>query len=526
MPLPRRALVWSVAAAVSAPACAESPHVDEPLSSPGDDSGGETAELEPPGDTTTGTWELGEPAPCADPVDEVSWADHSDRLWGGEGTLPGQSAGCVALVDDGDDWLIAATVSGGDVSWLRLGEGQGGTEDITPGAVRLRVEDLDQDGEADALVFARSLQVGWSFATEDATWEVLIDDDDGCDVGEVGIGDVDGDGDLDLVVPDLDRCGDGTRHRALWSYVGDRRYEPVEGGLEVAEGFWGMAFDVLTIDIDDDGDLDQYWCNDLGNELAPNGWLHNEQGVLVEAADLGADIAAHCMGVSVGDLDGDGRWDLYVGANREHMLLLGADDGWVDHTHALGMPGFGSEQMAWGSAFVDVDNDGLQDLLVATSDFAGSDYLPYPLWLIRQTEDGHEEIGLEEIGAARGLPQEAAPRGLVAAELNGDGVVDLVVADAMRPPWLLLSEGCTAAHWVEVAAPRGSLVTVWAGDRFWRAQAASDPGFGASQPPVAHIGLGDVETIDHIVVDVPYLGRAELVGPIDVDRRVELVALD
>ena len=481
----------------------------------------DTAHSEP--STTSGTWTLGAEEACTDPLPTVAWTDHSDQLWGGDPVeAAGQPAGCIAVEPVGADWLITATVAGGDLAWTTPG-GTPTTQEISPGVVRLRVLDLDGDGVSDALIFARSLQVGWSYASDDAVWEVLVAETEGCMIGELGVIDLDGDGDLDLVAADLAGCNDPESYAGgVLENQGDRQFVASDAAAEIDPGFWGVPFDTLTLDIDDDGDPDQYWCHDLGNEVAPNGWLLNEGGILVEAPDQGADIAAHCMGVSAGDVDGDGHWDLYVGANREHMLLMGSESGWIDYTQVRELPDFGEAQMAWGSAFVDIDNDGLLDLTVTTSDFATPSWQPYPIWMLRQQEDGT----FTEDSAELGFAQETAARGLVATDLNSDGVVDFVIADAMRPPWLFLSEGCTDDAWLTVEAPRGSIVRVEAEGRSWQTVASADPGFAASQPAVAHLGLGDAEVIDRVVVDVPWQGEAVLAGPLSPRRRLVLSSVE
>jgi len=472
------------------------------------------------GDGTTGTWTIGPVEPCEDPAPSATWSDRSELLWGADRDHElGQPAACAALVRGEQDWIVAVTTAESDLAWRSLDGSVSEQREMTPKVVRLRVEDLDGDGQLDALAFSRSLQVGWSFATGEAQWEVLYDEDAGCEFREVGVIDLEGDGDLDLVVPDLLACEDEQAwDGAVLANLGDRVFggpEPLDG---VSFDFWGVAFDALAMDIDEDGDQDLYVCHDLGREIAENGWLYNTDGVLAEGDDRGSDVATHCMGVSVGDVDQDGSWDLYIAANREHFLLLGSDAGWTDHARAWGLPSYDSEQMSWGSAFADLDNDGLLDLVATTSDFIQGDPIPYPIWILRQVATGV----MEEVGAAWGFAQQTVARGVVVTDLDGDGVVDLVVADALGTPWLYLSDGCTADNWVEVEAPRASLVTVEADGRRWRAVATPEPGFGASQPPVVHIGLGDVDVIDRVVVEVPYRDRAVFEGPLEARRRLLL----
>lgn len=110
---------------------------------------------------------------------------------------------------------------------------------------------------------------------------------------------------------------------------------------------------------------------------------------------------------------------------------------------------------------------------------------------------------------------------MLARDLNGDGVLDFVFSDQLRQPWLFLSEGCTAASWLDDEAPNGSRVVVHADGETWTALVAGAPGvFASSSPssPSAHIGLGDHETIDGIEIFVPGEGRQLLPGPIEARR--------
>jgi hypothetical protein len=125
-----------------------------------------------------------------------------------------------------------------------------------------------------------------------------------------------------------------------------------------------------------------------------------------------------------------------------------------------------------------------------------------------------------EVGDDWGLPQETGSRGLIAHDLNEDGILDLLAADFERDPWVLLSDGCTSNNWVQVEAPTGTIVTAVAGDQRWMAIANRHQGFGSSQPPVAHIGLGEIEEVDYIHLQVPWYGEAWLVGPSTTRRRL------
>ncbi|MFO0974458.1 MAG: VCBS repeat-containing protein [Phycisphaerae bacterium] len=142
-------------------------------------------------------------------------------------------------------------------------------------------------------------------------------------------------------------------------------------------------------DFDNDGDPDLYVSNDFGR----NNLYRNDGGHFTDvAAELGVEDQAAGMGVCWGDVNNDGRLDLYVsnmyssagrrisyqprfhqqspadvrrGAQRlaqgNTLFVSGADGRFVDATNAAGVR---LGRWSWGSKFVDLNNDGLLDLLV------------------------------------------------------------------------------------------------------------------------------------------------------------------
>lgn len=121
------------------------------------------------------------------------------------------------------------------------------------------------------------------------------------------------------------------------------------------------------------------------------------------------------------------------------------------------------------------------------------------------------------------LPGERAGtwRAAVADDLNGDGVLDVLLTRATAAPRLYLSQGCTAAAWLAVHAPDGSRVVVEAGGRQQVALVSLDSGFGANRRPVAWFGLGDAEAVDAVTVTLPWTGEARRVaGPLAPRRHL------
>jgi hypothetical protein len=444
--------------------------------------------------------------------------DTSETLW--DTTIRGHvELGAAGIVEADGRTLILATDSQGLAWWTLNGEenGERGRDTELERDGKFLADDLDGDGVTDLVVFHTLVEVGWSFGTHDETWTTVLEPSDSCFQAELTTLDADGDGDPDLLLPKGVDCTDMEYRPMVLVNEGDRTWsEPVE--IDGDPGHWGDTFDLTVFDFDGDGSPDTYVCNDNGPIIAPNTvYLNDGNGALYVGDALGADVTSYCMGSSVGDLDGDLDLDLYVaGSNNEFALIQGIA-GFSDGAASYGWEATSFPEMPWGSAIVDVNNDGYEDLLTTTSDFSFmSDHESYPIRL-RMRDAGGD---WKEKGEQFDIPQQTSSRGLVVRDLNDDGIVDLLAADFERNPWLLLSDGCTEENWVEVTAPPGTVVRIETENQSWIAPALHHGGYGATHPPTAHLGLGGVDTIDRIVLEVPWVGEVVLDGPIEARRRL------
>jgi hypothetical protein len=159
----------------------------------------------------------------------------------------------------------------------------------------------------------------------------------------------------------------------------------VEAGLDVNNRRYSYACSWEDYDLD--GDADLYVANDFGR----NNLYRNDGGKFIDVAgELKVEDISAGMGVTWGDANNDGRPDIYVSnmfssagnriayqrhfrsgdaANpdfqrhaRGNTLFLNGKEGFTDVSVPAGVT---LARWAWGAQFVDLNNDGWEDLYVA-----------------------------------------------------------------------------------------------------------------------------------------------------------------
>jgi hypothetical protein len=222
----------------------------------------------------------------------------------------------------------------------------------------------------------------------------------------------------------------------------------------------GCAF----FDYDNDGWMDIYLVNsgscDFYNPNPPlsNALYHNNRdGTFTDVTKkAGVPGNAYGMGVAAGDYDGDGFADLYVTQYSRGILYHNNGDGtFTDVTEKAGITTLG-----WGTSAVwfDYDNDGRLDLFVcrfvdfdkSKNQFCGNlktgdrwyciprVYNPTACWLFHNNGDGTFTDVSKESGIG-GSPAKAW--GVVAADINNDGYMDLFVANDTVANFLFANRG-------------------------------------------------------------------------------------
>lgn len=223
----------------------------------------------------------------------------------------------------------------------------------------------------------------------------------------------------------------------------------VDATADFGAGASGYGLGVLTVDLNDDGRPDVY----VGNDMSRNFLFWNRGGKLEEGAllagvaldDLGHATAS--MGLDAADFDGSSRPSLLVTNFQRELHSLYRNLGKETFLHqswAAGLAALPRAYVGWGTGFVDVDNDGWEDLVIVNGHVfrhpEGST-VKQPMLLLHNV-DRQGRRTFTNVGGAAGAPFRipAAGRGLAVGDLDNDGWPDLVVTNVNSPAAVLRNE--------------------------------------------------------------------------------------
>lgn len=230
------------------------------------------------------------------------------------------------------------------------------------------------------------------------------------------IGDVDGDGLLDVITPNSD-----FEHIESSENITSVLYGDGQGGL--SEPYAYITGDDIPVgvrlgDLDANGSLDAVVVNSDAGSLTVLINIGDRQ--FVDAGRVSAGTSP--VIADVGDVNGDGVLDVSMTAADEVRVALGRGDGNFEPPTSFSRPG-----LQWSTRLLDLDGDGDIDMLASNTTEAHV----FVWW-----NDG---TGTLQDGG--GLDMPGMPLGIADADVNADGRLDLLVAHSFGMAVLLGSPG-------------------------------------------------------------------------------------
>jgi len=291
---------------------------------------------------------------------------------------------------------------------------------------------------------------------------------------DMDIGDVDFDGDLDLV------CGSSSVTNRLFINDGKGNFKDVTGIQfpTATEGVWG----VTLVDVDRDIDLDVVFTSSSSTKLAKI-YINNAKGTFTDQTStrfpsgFGVNGGRKVIG---GDFDGDGDNDLYFCnyRNQNKLLLNDGKGKFTDATSTHLPTGTFGDYMC---ATADVDEDG--DLDILTANLASGNSLEQNRFYLN---DGKGKF--TDATSTRYFAYTDASTVIALADVDQDGDLDAVIGN-----WIKTNSVAFNQH-RQIYAPNQPVINTTYSLEFYGA-----PGYAKfPQPMVPAVGL--MEAKPHLTI--------------------------
>jgi enediyne biosynthesis protein E4 len=289
--------------------------------------------------------------------------------------------------------------------------------------------------------------------------------------------DLDGDGLLDLVVLrylewDFDDIWCGEHKEGYRSYCHPDTFHPTtslvyhndgqghftEISQKIGLSKPGKGLGIALADYDRDGHIDIFVANDSMPEFLYHNKGHGtfeEVGFISGVAVDGEGHTYAGMGVDFADYNNDGEPDLVITDLAKQMYALYRNNGDDNFTYDTFPSGLGRITMlhsGWGVRFLDYDNDGWKDLLIAQGHDLDTIELTFPnlryrepMLLARNTGQQFVDVSAD---AGSIFHQAWVGRGLATGDIDNDGLLEAVGTTNDGPAYVLHNETPTQNHWL------------------------------------------------------------------------------
>jgi hypothetical protein len=324
----------------------------------------------------------------------------------------------------------------------------------------------------------------------------------------------------------------------LYHNLGDGRFRDItdESGIRVLDG---KGLGLVATDFDGSGRINIL----VGNDTTPNLYFVNqtsapgqpprfaERGLEYGLALNEAGQTQASMGIGLGDANGDGLVDVFVGTFYQDSNTLFAqtpDHTFLDQSRPAQLRDLTFHMLTFGTQFVDGDLDGWPDLILANGHVErtyASDKpdLMLPQYFQNLGRGQFAELSSRSLGPY--FQKSYLGRTIAVLDWNRDGKDDACITHLETPIALLTNRTPATGHYFAVRLcgvqsgrdAFGAVVQVSAGGRAWTRLMAAGNGYFASNERKLIFGLGSAQKIDRVQVRWPS-GAQQTLEQLAADR--------
>ena len=352
------------------------------------------------------------------------------------------------------------------------------------------------------------------------------------------VGDIDKDGDLDIFLATYIKKDSMQGQTKFEDYTygstselllnnGDNSFKRIteEAGLNYIHN----TFQGVFVDIDNDSWLDLVVAHDTGEVRT---YKNNGDLTFTMKENPLTKKFAYPMGIAVGDYNNDGLVDFMfsnTGSTLPCMLakgdikdatkfnekwLLFRNDGGFKFTDTAEEALIADYEFSWGCVFADMNNDGLQDLIVAENyvDLAPNKLFRLTGRFLIQKED-HTFVPTEKKSGVINPHFGITP---LVSDFNKDGYLDMIYTNIDTPSMAFINKGgdnnSIQINLGDNVKSQGAVITIETENKTLTDYLVSGEGLASDQTAIMHFGLGEETEVKHLLIKYANGDTFELVN--------------